>query len=194
MNRTGRLTRKTAETTVEVVLGLDGGGEIRIDTGVPFFDHMLHQLAAHGRLDLQVTAQGDLAVDAHHTVEDVGIVLGQTFRAAVGDARGIARFASQHAPMDDALVLAAVDISGRPYMHYGLQVERTLLGTFPTDLVEEFFRAFVSQAALTLHLAQVHGRNPHHIVEAAFKGTGLSLHRATRVIGEDIPSTKGVLG
>src|SRR5207244_9365706 len=115
MNRTGRLTRKTAETTVEVVLGLDGGGEIRIDTGVPFFDHMLHQLAAHGRLDLQVTAQGDLAVDAHHTVEDVGIVLGQTFRAAVGDARGIARFASQHAPMDDAScwppwILAAVPI------------------------------------------------------------------------------------
>src|SRR5439155_24598211 len=115
MNRTGRLTRKTAETTVEVVLGLDGGGEIRIDTGVPFFDHMLHQLAAHGRLDLQVTAQGDLAVDAHHTVEDVGIVLGQTFRAAVGEAGGMARFGYRLGPLAAALVLPAVVFTGRPY-------------------------------------------------------------------------------
>src|SRR5437867_12221189 len=114
MNRTGRLTRKTAETTVEAVLGLDGGGEIRIDTGVPFFDHMLHQLSAPGRLDLQVTAQGDLDVDAHHTVEDAGIVLGQTFRAAAADARGIARFASRHAPMDDPLPPAAGAVTGRP--------------------------------------------------------------------------------
>lgn len=194
MKRTGCMTRETAETRVEVALGLDGGGEIRIETGVPFFDHMLHQLAAHGRLDLQITAGGDLEVDAHHTVEDVGLVLGQAFRAAVGDARGIARFASLHAPMDDALVLAAVDVSGRPYLHYGLQVERTLLGTFATDLIEEFFRAFVSQAALTLHLVRLHGRSPHHVIEAAFKGAGLAIYEATRVIGSDVPSTKGVLG
>ena len=194
MSRTGRVRRATTETSVDVALDLDGSGEIAVETGVPFFDHMLHQLAAHGRVDLQIQAQGDLAVDAHHTVEDVGIGLGQAFRAAVGDARGIVRFASVHAPMDDALVLAALDISGRPYLHYGLTLERTLLGTFATDLTEEFFRAFVSQAALTLHLLQVHGRNAHHIIEAAFKGTGLALHRASRIVGDSVPSTKGVLG
>ncbi len=194
MSRIGRVRRATTETSVDVALDLDGSGEIAVETGVPFFDHMLHQLAAHGRVDLQIQAQGDLAVDAHHTVEDVGIGLGQAFRAAVGDARGIVRFASVHAPMDDALVLAALDISGRPYLHYGLTLERTLLGTFATDLTEEFFRAFVSQAALTLHLLQVHGRNAHHIIEAAFKGTGLALHRASRIVGDSVPSTKGVLG
>jgi len=194
MSRIGRVRRATTETSVDVALDLDGSGEIAVETGVPFFDHMLHQLAAHGRVDLQIQAQGDLAVDAHHTVEDVGIGLGQAFRAAVGDARGIVRFASVHAPMDDALVLAALDISGRPYLHYGLTLERTLLGTFATDLTEEFFRAFVSQAALTLHLLQVHGRNAHHIIEAAFKGTGFALHRASRIVGDSVPSTKGVLG
>jgi len=194
MSRIGRVRRATTETSVDVALDLDGSGEIAVETGVPFFDHMLHQLAAHGRVDLQIQAQGDLAVDAHHTVEDVGIGLGQAFRAAVGDARGIVRFASVHAPMDDALVLAALDISGRPYLHYGLMLERMLLGTFATDLTEEFFRAFVSQAALTLHLLQVHGRNAHHIIEAAFKGTGLALHRASRIVGDSVPSTKGVLG
>lgn len=194
MSRLGRVKRETTETNVDVVLDLDGGGEVAIDTGVPFFDHMLRQVAAHGRLDLQIHATGDLAVDPHHTVEDVGLVVGQAFRAALGDARGIARFASVYAPMDDALVLAAMDVSGRPYLHYGLTVERTVLGTFATDLVEEFFRAFVSQAALTLHLVQMHGRNVHHIVEAAFKGTAIALHRATRIVGESIPSTKGVLG
>lgn len=194
MSRTGRVTRATTETRVEVALDLDGGGEIAIETGVPFFDHMLRALAVHGRFDLQIQAQGDLAVDAHHTVEDVGIVLGQAFRAAVGDARGIARFASLHTPMDDALVLAALDLSGRPYLHYGLTVERVLLGTFATDLAEEFFRAFTTQAALTLHLVSLHGRNAHHIIEAAFKGTGIGLHRASRIIGDTVPSTKGVLG
>jgi len=194
MSRIGRVTRATTETHVDVALDLDGGGEVSIETGVPFFDHMLRQLAAHGRFDLQIQAQGDLAVDAHHTVEDVGIALGQAFRAAVGDARGIARFASVHAPMDDALVLAALDISGRPYLHYGLAVERMLVGTFAADLVEEFFRAFVSQGAMTLHLVQVHGRNVHHIIEATFKGTGIGLHRASRIVGDNIPSTKGVLG
>jgi imidazoleglycerol-phosphate dehydratase len=193
MSRIGRVQRITTETRVDVTVDLDGGGEIAIETGVSFFDHMLHQLATHGRFDLQVQAQGDLAVDAHHTVEDVGIVLGQAFRAAVGDARGIARFASVHAPMDDALVLVALDISGRPYLHYGLTVDRMLLGTFATDLTEEFFRAFVSQGAVTLHIVQMHGRNAHHIIESAFKGLGVGLHRASRIIGDHIPSTKGVL-
>lgn len=193
MSRVGRVQRTTTETRVDVTFGLDGAGEIAIETGVPFFDHMLRQLATHGRFDLQVQAQGDLAVDAHHTVEDVGIVLGQAFRAAVGDARGIARFASVSAPMDDALVLIALDISGRAYMHYGLTVDRMLLGTFPTDLTEEFFRAFVSQAAVTLHVVQMHGRNAHHIIESAFKGMGVGLYQATRISGDQIPSTKGVL-
>ncbi len=193
MARTGQITRETTETQVEVSLALDGGGDIAIATGVPFFDHMLMQVATHGRFALQVEARGDLAVDPHHTIEDVGIALGQAFRAAVGDGRGLARFASIHTPMDDALVLAALDVSGRPYLHYGLAVERLVLGTFATDLGEEFFRAFVTHAGITLHLVQIHGRNAHHLLEAAFKGTGLVLHGATRVVGGAVPSTKGVL-
>lgn len=193
MSRIGRGTRQTTETSVTVVLDLDGGGETGVETGVPFFNHMLQQLGAHGRLDLRVEARGDLDVEPHHTVEDVGIALGQALRDALGDGRGIARFASIHAPMDDALVLAALDVSGRPYLDYGLAVERILLGTFATDLAEEFFRAFVTNAGLTLHLAQVRGRNPHHILEAAFKGTGLVLHQATRISGTAVPSTKGRL-
>lgn len=192
MNRTARITRKTAETTIEVALGLDGG-DVAVSTGVPFFDHMLSQLGTHGRFGLTIDAAGDLAVEPHHTIEDVGISLGQAVRTAVGDARGIARFASLHTPMDDALVLAALDVSGRPFLHYGVPIERQLLGTFATDLAEEFFRAFVTHAAITLHLVQVHGRNAHHILEAAFKGTGVVLHRATRIMGEEIPSTKGTL-
>ena len=194
MSRTGRASRRTQETDVQVVLDLDGVGEASPDTGVPFFDHMLAQLALHGRLDLQVRARGDLAVDPHHTVEDVGLVLGQALRQAVGDGRGVARFGSAHAPMDDALVLAAVDISGRPYLHYGLDVGRAMLGTFAADLAEEFFRALATSAAVTLHLVQLHGRSPHHIVEAAFKATGIAVHLATRIAGAAIPSTKGVLG
>lgn len=193
MNRSGRITRQTAETQVEVSLDLDGQGELRVSTSVPFLDHMLGQLGAHGRFDLQVDAEGDLAVDPHHTVEDVGIVIGQAFRAALGDGRGIARFASLCTPMDEALVLAAGDVSGRPYLHYGLAVEREMLGTFSTDLAEDFFRAFVQHAGVTLHLVQLHGRSAHHLLEAAFKGTGVVLHRATRIVGESMPSTKGVL-
>ncbi len=193
MARTGRISRETTETRIEVSLALDGNGDVSVATGVPFFDHMISQLGTHGRFDLQVEARGDLAVDPHHTVEDVGIALGQAFRVAVAAGRGIARFASIHAPMDDALVLAAVDVSGRPYLHYGLSVERLLLGTFATDLGEEFFQAFTTHAGITLHLVQLHGRNAHHILEAAFKGTGVVLQGATRVVGQAVPSTKGVL-
>lgn len=193
MKRVGEVTRDTTETSVRVRLNLDGNGETAVRTGVPFFDHMLQQVGRHGRCDLQIDAEGDLAVDAHHTVEDVGIVLGQAFRQALGPGRGIARFASLHAPMDDALVLAALDISGRPYLHYGIDLRRAVLGTFPADLAEEFFRAFTTHAAVTLHLVPVHGRNAHHILEAACKGTGVVLHRATRIVGVEIPSTKGVL-
>ncbi len=193
MARTGRISRETTETRIEVSFALDGNGDVSVATGVPFFDHMISQLGTHGRFDLQVEARGDLAVDPHHTVEDVAIALGQAFRVAVAAGRGIARFASIHAPMDDALVLAAVDVSGRPYLHYGLSVERVLLGTFATDLGEEFFRAFTTHAGITLHLVQLHGRNTHHILEAAFKGTGVALQGATRVVGQAVPSTKGVL-
>ncbi len=193
MSRVGRVRRETTETRVEVMLNLDGSGELAIETGVPFFNHMLHQLGRHGRLDLRVESRGDLDVDAHHTVEDTGLALGEAFREALGDGRGIARFASQHVPMDDALVLAALDVSGRPYLDFRLQPGAATLGTFPADLVEEFFRAFVTRAGLTLHLTQLHGRSPHHLIEAAFKAAGLVLHRATRIVSDDIPSTKGTL-
>ncbi len=193
MTRVAEVSRRTAETTIRVRLDLDGGGDVAVASGVPFFDHMLEQVGRHGRFALVVEAAGDLAVDAHHTVEDVGIVLGQAFRRALGDGRGIARFASVHLPMDDALVLAALDISGRPYLHYGLETGAEMLGTFPPLLAEEFFRAFVTHAGVTLHLAQLHGKNAHHLIEAAFKGFAVVLHRATRVAGEEIPSTKGVL-
>ncbi len=189
----GTVQRRTAETEVRVTLGLDGGGEVQVATGIPFFDHMLHQLAHHGRFDLQVQAQGDLAVDPHHTVEDVGIALGQALRAALGEARGIARFAALHVPMDEALVLAALDVSGRPYLHYALAPAPAVLGGFATDLGAEFFRALVVHGGLTLHLVQVHGGSAHHLLEAAFKGTGVVLHQATRVVGEGVPSTKGTL-
>lgn len=191
--RVGTVQRRTAETDVSITLGLDGAGDVQVTTGVPFFDHMLHQLGHHGRFDLEVRARGDLAVDPHHTVEDVGIALGQALRAAVGEGRGIARFASLHVPMDEALVLAAVDVSGRAYLHYALSPAPAVLGGFATDLGAEFFRALVTHGGLTLHLVQVHGASAHHLLEAAFKGTGIVLHQATRVVGEAVPSTKGIL-
>lgn len=193
MSRIGEVTRTTSETSVSVAIDLEGDGEMTVATGVPFFDHMLTQFGTHGRFDLRIDARGDLAVDAHHTVEDVGIVLGQAVRAAVGDGRGIARYASLNVAMDDALVLTALDVSGRPFLHYGLPAERVMLGTFPLDLAEEFFRAFTTHAAVTLHLVLVHGRNTHHITEAAFKGLGIVLRAAIAVVGDEIPSTKGRL-
>ncbi len=193
MNRTAEVARATTETAVRVRIDLDGNGDVAVRTGLPFLDHMLQQIGRHGRFGLEVQAEGDLAVDAHHTVEDVGIVLGQAFNRALGQGRGIARFASAHVPMDDALVLAALDLSGRPFLHYGLAVRGEVLGTFPADLAVEFFRAFTTHAAVTLHLVQVHGTSAHHILEAAFKGTAIVLHRATRISGETIPSTKGIL-
>ena len=195
MTRCGRAARATAETRVEVVWDLDGRGRHSGSTRVPFLDHMLHQVARHGRFDIDVSAAGDLEIDAHHTVEDVGVVMGRAFRDALGDGAGIARYASEHAPLDEALVLAAVDVSGRPYLHYALAVTPQRLGEYDTDLTEEFFRAFAMNAGITLHLMLVHGRNAHHIIEAAFKALALVLDRATRLdprVG-DIPSTKGTL-
>jgi imidazoleglycerol-phosphate dehydratase len=195
VSRVGHSVRGTAETQVEVTWNLDGGGRYEISTPLPFLDHMLSQLARHGRFDLRVSATGDLEVDAHHTVEDVGIALGRALKDAVGQGEGISRFASAYAPLDEALALAVVDISGRPFLHYAVPVARQRLGAYDTDLTEEFFRAFAMNAEITLHLLLVHGRNAHHIIEAAFKALALALDRATRVDPRvsGVPSTKGTL-
>ena len=195
MSRIGRTVRTTTETRVEVIWALDGTGRFEGSTQMPFLDHMLAQLARHGRFDLTVHAAGDLEIDAHHTVEDVAIGLGRALREALGEGAGIYRFASAHAPLDEALVLAVVDVSGRPYLHYGVPVPRQRLGDYDTDLTEEFYRAFVMNAGITLHLLLVHGRNAHHIIEASFKALALALDRAVardpRIQG--VPSTKGTL-
>jgi imidazoleglycerol-phosphate dehydratase len=191
--RSASVERVTAETRVRVALALDGSGQASIQTGVPFLDHLLGALARHGGIDLSVQADGDVAVDAHHTVEDTGIVLGQAFRQALGTGEGIARFASVHLPMDDALVLVALDISGRPYLRFDVAFSTDMIGTFSTDLVEEFLRAFAAHAAVTLHVGLLWGRNSHHIAEAVFKGLGVALGRAAAVAGSGVPSTKGML-
>jgi imidazoleglycerol-phosphate dehydratase len=193
--RAGRASRATGETTVEVRWELDGTGRAEVATGVPFLDHMLEQLARHGRFDLVVHASGDLQIDAHHTVEDVGITLGRALKDALRDRAGIFRYASAHAPLDEALVLAVVDVSGRPYLYYAVSVPRQRLGAYDTDLTEEFFRAFAVNAGITLHVLLVHGRNGHHIIEAAFKALALALDRATQrdLRIAEVPSTKGTL-
>jgi imidazoleglycerol-phosphate dehydratase len=195
--RVGRCTRATRETEIAVEVDLDGTGCGDIATGLPFFDHMLAQLAKHGRLDLTVRASGDLDVDAHHTVEDVGIALGQALAEALGDKAGIVRFASLALPLDEALVDVALDCSGRPYLHYevDLPAGSPPLGSPPFDpqLAEEFWRATAGAAGLTLHICLRYGRNSHHVLEASFKGVARALRAAVRVEGTDIPSTKGVL-
>jgi imidazoleglycerol-phosphate dehydratase len=193
VSRAASVARSTTETTVEVGLVLDGTGRADVATGVPFFDHLLTAFARHGRVDLTVRASGDLDVDAHHTVEDVGIALGQAVRQAAGTGEGIARFASVHLPMDEALVLVALDISGRAFIHVDVAFPTDRVGAFPVDLIEEFLRAFALNASLTLHVVLAHGRNSHHIAEAVFKGLGVALGRAAAVVGHGIPSTKGVL-
>ena len=195
MSRTGHLVRSTGETRVEVTWDLDGSGRYEISTMLPFLDHMLAQLARHGRFDITVSATGDLAVDAHHTVEDVGVALGRALKEALGDGAGIYRYSSAYAPLDEALVLAVVDCSGRPYLHYAVPVPRQRLGAYDTDLTEEFFRAFATNAGITLHMLLVHGRNAHHIIEAAFKALAVALDRATQADPriQDVPSTKGTL-
>ncbi len=194
--RHARKRRATAETTIDISLDLDGAGTADVGTGLPFFDHMLSQLGRHGGFDLRVAAEGDLEIDSHHTVEDTGILLGEVFREAVGDKAGIRRFASNAVPLDEALVEVALDLSGRPYLHYEVDFPgERILGTPPFDpqLVEEFWRAFVVSSAITLHLTLVRGRNTHHIIEASFKGVARALRDAVRVEGAGIPSTKGVL-
>jgi imidazoleglycerol-phosphate dehydratase len=197
MSRFAERTRTTRETDVRVSLQVDGSGRSSAETGLPFFDHMLAQLGRHAGFDLEVRATGDLEVDAHHTVEDTGILLGEALRQALGDKAGVRRFASISVPLDEALVDVAVDLSGRPFLHYEVDTpaDALSLGSPPFDpqLGEEFWRAFVTAAALTLHLRLRSGKNAHHILEASFKGVARALRDAVRVEADGVPSTKGVL-
>ena len=194
--RTYEITRKTAETDITLSLNLDGTGKSSIDTGCGFLNHMLTLFAAHGKFDLTVKCTGDTDVDDHHSVEDIGIVLGQAFQAALGDKRGITRYGSFLLPMDEALIQTAVDISGRSCLGWGLEIPTEKIGTFDTELVEEFFLAFTRKAGITLHFQQLAGTNSHHIIEGAFKAFGRVMKQAVAVdpsLGGQIPSTKGVL-
>lgn len=199
MTRRATRARSTKETTIDVMVDLDGSGDVSVDTGLPFFDHMVSQLGKHGGFDLSVAAKGDLAVDAHHTVEDVGIALGECVREALGDKAGIRRFASIDLPLDEALVSVALDVSARPFLVYevdpGGGVDARPLGSPPFDpqLAEEFWRALVVSAGLTLHIRMISGKNTHHILEASFKAAARALREAVKVEGADVPSTKGTL-
>lgn len=194
--RTAEISRSTAETEITLTLNLDGSGNSEIATGCGFLDHMLVLFARHGRFDLTVSCKGDVWVDDHHTVEDVGIALGQAFKMALGDKRGIFRYGSQMLPMDEALILTAVDLSGRGYLGYDLQIPTQKVGTFDTELVEEFWLGFIRNADCTLHIRQLAGTNSHHIIEGTFKSAGRSLRAAVAIeaaFADEIPSTKGVL-
>ncbi|MGH9080494.1 MAG: imidazoleglycerol-phosphate dehydratase HisB [Acidimicrobiales bacterium] len=196
-HRTGSGRRRTKETSVDVALDIDGSGACDVSTGLPFFDHMLGQLGRHGGFDLTVSARGDLEVDAHHTVEDVGIVVGEALLSALGDKAGIRRFGSVALPLDEALVEVALDLSGRPYLAYDIDFppDTKPLGTPPFDpqLAEEFWRAFATAALVTLHVHRRSGKNTHHVVEASFKGVARALRDAVRYEGGGVPSTKGTL-
>jgi imidazoleglycerol-phosphate dehydratase len=194
--RSASLSRETAETAIDVSLVLDGSGRSTIATGVGFFDHMLTHLARHGMMDLTVSAKGDLHVDDHHTVEDVGIALGQCLRQALGDKRGITRYADVHVPMDEALTRCAIDISGRPYLVFRAPFATAKIGTFDTQLVEEWFRAFAINAGVTLHVETLYGANDHHVAEGCFKALARALRLAVALDpaqADRIPSTKGAL-
>lgn len=193
--RIAKLTRDTAETKIELVLNLDGKGNTQISTGVGFLDHMLILMTKHGFLDLAISCSGDLDVDYHHTVEDLGIVFGQALRKALGDKQGIVRYSTLFTPMDEALSMVSIDISGRPYLHFDVGIPTQKVGQFDTELVEEFFRAFVNHAGVTLHIVLVHGTNSHHIIESIFKGFGRVIDEAT-IVDERISgvrSTKGLI-
>lgn len=194
--RTASLTRNTAETKITLSLNLDGSGTSEIQSGCGFLDHMLTLFAKHGRFDLTVTCDGDTYVDDHHTVEDIGIALGMAFTEALGDKKGIVRYGSTVLPMDEALILSAVDLSGRSYLGFDLPLPAQKVGTFDTELVVEFFYAFTRTAAATLHIKEMAGTNTHHIIEGAFKSVARSLRTAVSIdeqFANDIPSTKGVL-
>lgn len=194
--RTAEIVRKTAETDISLSLNLDGSGKSKIDSGCGFLDHMLTLFASHGRFDLIVTCKGDTYVDYHHTVEDIGIALGKAFKDALGDKKGIHRYGDTVLPMDEALILTAVDFSGREFLGYDLKVPTEKVGDFDTELVEEFWYGFVRQAECALHIRYLAGKNSHHIIEGAFKSAGRSLRQAVAIdenFKNEIPSTKGVL-
>ena len=191
--RTAEQRRATKETTIELSLAVDGGGSASASTGIPFFDHMLEQLGKHGGFDLRIVASGDLDVDLHHTVEDVGIVLGTALKEALGDKAGVRRFASSLVPLDEALVQVALDLSGRPFLVYEVDPVAEWIGTFDPPLAEEFWRAFAFGAGVTLHIRSISGRNGHHVIEASFKGVARALRDAVKVEGSGVPSTKGTL-
>ncbi|MBU6397134.1 MAG: imidazoleglycerol-phosphate dehydratase HisB [Rhodospirillales bacterium] len=196
MERISSRSRKTSETDIHISINLDGTGVTDIDTGIGFFNHMLEAFGRHGLFDLKILSKGDVHIDAHHTVEDVGIVLGQAVAEALGQKRGIQRFGHAAVPMDEALVEAAIDLSGRAFLAWGVNFERPMLGQMDTQLVEEFFRAFTGNAHLNLHVRQLAGHNAHHVAEAAFKSVARALRAAVTVeprIAGEVPSTKGTL-
>jgi imidazoleglycerol-phosphate dehydratase len=191
--RASELRRETKETTIAVSLTIDGSGATSVSTGIPFFDHMLEQLGKHAGFDLTIDAKGDLDVDLHHTVEDVGIVVGNALREGLGDKRGVRRFANSLVPLDEALVQVALDLSGRPFLVYDVDPISEWIGTFDPQLMEEFWKGFVDGARVTLHLRSVSGKNGHHVIEASFKGVARALRDAVKIEHDDVPSTKGTL-
>jgi len=193
VSRSSTVERETRETKIRVELELDGSGSASADTGLPFFDHMLQQLGAHAGFDLAVTAKGDLEIDGHHTVEDIGLALGTALKEALGGKAGIRRFASITVPLDEAAIEVALDLSGRPFVVHEVDVPAETIGTYDTGLTEDFVRAFATAAEMTLHVRLVSGRSPHHVVEAEFKALAKCLQDAVRVIGSGVPSTKGTL-
>jgi imidazoleglycerol-phosphate dehydratase len=195
--RTGKVKRTTKETDIDVAVNLDGKGVSQIATGIGFLDHMLDLLARHSRIDITARAKGDLHIDDHHTAEDVGIALGQAFKQALGDMKGITRYADVHVPMDETLTRVAIDISGRPFLVFKVAFKRHKIGTFDTELVNEWFQAFAMNAGITLHVETLYGSNDHHISESCFKGLARALRAAIAVdprAKDEIPSTKGSLG
>lgn len=191
--REAYISRKTNETDISLNLNLDGSKDVKVDTGVGFFDHMLELFAFHGDFDLDVSAKGDLDVDDHHTIEDVGIALGQAFKEAIGSKKGIQRYGSFRCPMDEALGIVDIDISGRPYLVFNCEFKKEMLGMMSSEMIKEFFYAFAMNAGVTLHVNLMYGENDHHKAEALFKAFGHALKEAVRVEGTDLPSTKGFL-
>ena len=195
-DRTANIQRETLETKISVGVNLDGQGSASLQTGVPFFDHMLDQIARHGMIDLDIQADGDLEIDAHHTVEDIGITLGQAFKEAVGDKKGIRRYGVAYVPLDEAMSRVVIDFSGRPGLEYGVTFNRARIGEFDVDLLSEFFQGFVNHANATLHIDNIRGKNAHHIAETVFKAFGRALRMAIEAderMAGIMPSTKGSL-
>ena len=195
MGRTARVERKTKETVISVELELDGSGRGEIETGMPFFNHMLESFTRHGLFDIRIKAKGDIEVDYHHTVEDVGLALGEAFKDSLGDKQGIRRFGEASCPLDETLAKVVVDISGRPYLSYNVKIRPGRVGDFDTDLPHEFFAAFANQLGMNLHMDVIRGENPHHIIEACFKSFARAMDMATQIDGriQGVLSTKGSL-